>query len=179
MNHSTSIRHRLFEKWNRRCAYCDVALTIDSMTIDHIHPQSLGGGNKIYNLALSCKPCNSKKSSQLIGVFLKDDQYRMNSILKLSVVALPVASQPMASKPVAAKPVASQPVAAKPVASQPVVINSVVIEQVVVRQVVVERIVIERQDGRSCQDVARQVAVQVRDCCNEVFAQVEAGFGLH
>ena len=55
------IREYLLEKWGRRCAYCDVQNV--PLQIDHIHPQSCGGSNRIDNLTLACGPCNLKKSN--------------------------------------------------------------------------------------------------------------------
>jgi 5-methylcytosine-specific restriction endonuclease McrA len=63
------LREYLLEKWHRTCAYCgakDVPLQIE-----HIQPKALGGSNRVSNLTLACKPCNQKKGSQPITVFLK------------------------------------------------------------------------------------------------------------
>jgi len=35
------------------------------MTIDHIHPRSLGGGNTVDNLQTMCHPCNNLKGAML------------------------------------------------------------------------------------------------------------------
>ena len=62
------IREYLLEKWNRTCAYCgckDVPLQIE-----HIHPKSKGGTNRISNLCLACEHCNTKKGVKSIEVFL-------------------------------------------------------------------------------------------------------------
>lgn len=50
------------------CIYCgDNLKNINSpgLTIDHIYPYSLGGLNTFSNCAVSCKPCNLKKSNKL------------------------------------------------------------------------------------------------------------------
>ena len=61
-------REYLLNKWDRRCAYCggkDIPLQIE-----HIHPKSKGGTNRISNLCLACEPCNQKKGTQDIKDFL-------------------------------------------------------------------------------------------------------------
>ncbi len=61
-------REYLLEKWKRTCAYCgkkDVP-----MQIEHIQPRAKGGSDRISNLALACEPCNLKKGTQDIMVFL-------------------------------------------------------------------------------------------------------------
>lgn len=40
------------------------------LQIEHIHPISLGGSNRISNLCLACKKCNLKKGTQNIEQFL-------------------------------------------------------------------------------------------------------------
>jgi len=40
------------------------------LQIEHIHPKSQGGSNRISNLCLACEPCNTKKGTQDIKVFL-------------------------------------------------------------------------------------------------------------
>jgi len=55
-------------KWNRQCAYCgkkDVPLQVE-----HIHPRSKGGTDRISNLCLACEPCNIAKDTLDIKVFL-------------------------------------------------------------------------------------------------------------
>lgn len=45
---------------SRPCAYCGGPST----AIDHIVPQSRGGGHRMRNLAPSCGPCNAEKSNR-------------------------------------------------------------------------------------------------------------------
>ena len=63
------VREYLLEKWGRTCADCgakDVPLEID-----HIHPRSRGGSDRISNLTLACRPCNEKKGNRPVEEFLK------------------------------------------------------------------------------------------------------------
>lgn len=62
------IREYLLEKWHRACSYCgakDVPLQVE-----HILPRAKGGTNRISNLCLACDPCNDKKGTLPIEVFL-------------------------------------------------------------------------------------------------------------
>jgi len=62
------VREYLLEKWHRTCAYCgkkDIPLQIE-----HIHPRSKGGSNRISNLTLACEPCNQRKSNRPLDEFL-------------------------------------------------------------------------------------------------------------
>lgn len=72
------VREYLLEKWHRTCAYCgakDVPLQVE-----HIQPKAAGGSNRVSNLTLSCQPCNQKKGSQPIAVFLKDKSELLKKI---------------------------------------------------------------------------------------------------
>jgi 5-methylcytosine-specific restriction endonuclease McrA len=63
------VREYLLEKWGRECAYCgkkDVPLQIE-----HIHPKSKGGSNRVSNLCLSCEKCNQIKGNKPVENFLK------------------------------------------------------------------------------------------------------------
>jgi 5-methylcytosine-specific restriction endonuclease McrA len=62
------VREYLLEKWNRKCSYCDVKDV--PLQIEHIHPKSKGGTNRISNLCLACEKCNLKKGTLDIKVFL-------------------------------------------------------------------------------------------------------------
>ncbi|MDD2609422.1 MAG: RNA-guided endonuclease IscB [Giesbergeria sp.] len=63
-------REYLLEKWNRTCAYCGAKNV--PLQVEHIHPKSKGGSNRISNLCLACGPCNQKKNAQDVRDFVKD-----------------------------------------------------------------------------------------------------------
>jgi 5-methylcytosine-specific restriction endonuclease McrA len=63
------VREYLLNKWGRKCAYCGVENT--PLQVEHIQPKAKGGTNRISNLCLACEPCNIKKGTQDIQVFLK------------------------------------------------------------------------------------------------------------
>jgi 5-methylcytosine-specific restriction endonuclease McrA len=62
------VREYLLEKWGRKCAYCSAENV--PLQVEHIHPKSKGGSNRISNLCLACEPCNTKKGVQSITDFL-------------------------------------------------------------------------------------------------------------
>ena len=72
------VREYLLEKWHRTCAYCGA--TNVPLEIEHIHPKSRGGSNRVSNLTLACRPCNERKGNQPIEAFLKGRPARLNRI---------------------------------------------------------------------------------------------------
>lgn len=72
------VREYLLEKWQRSCAYCGV--TEVPLQIEHIHPKSKGGTNRVSNLTLACEPCNTKKGNRPAQEFLKS---RPNVLAKI------------------------------------------------------------------------------------------------
>ena len=62
------VREYLLNKWERRCAYCSAENV--PLQVEHIHPKASGGTNRISNLCLACEPCNTKKGTQDIKIFL-------------------------------------------------------------------------------------------------------------
>ena len=53
------------DKWT--CQYCGVVCKDSkSMTIDHIHPKSKGGGTQWTNVVTCCKPCNISKGNSIL-----------------------------------------------------------------------------------------------------------------
>jgi 5-methylcytosine-specific restriction endonuclease McrA len=72
------VREYLLEKWGRKCAYCDAQNV--PLEIDHIHPRSKGGSDRVSNLTLACHPCNQRKGAQGIEDFLAKDPKRLARI---------------------------------------------------------------------------------------------------
>lgn len=73
------VREYLLEKWDRKCAYCGVENV--PLEIEHIYPKSLGGSNRISNLALACHACNQKKSNSRVEDFLANKPDKLKAIL--------------------------------------------------------------------------------------------------
>jgi len=64
------VREYLLEKWNRTCAYCGAKGV--PLQIEHIQCRKKHGSNRVSNLCLACEPCNLKKGTQDIEVFLRN-----------------------------------------------------------------------------------------------------------
>ncbi len=64
----SEVREYLLEKWGRQCAYCGAENV--PLEIDHIHPRSLGGSDRISNLTLACRDCNQEKGNRPVEQFL-------------------------------------------------------------------------------------------------------------
>lgn len=73
------IREYLLEKWGRKCAYCNAEDV--RLEIDHIVAKSLGGTNRVSNLTICCRDCNSKKSNTPIQEFFKNKPELCSKIL--------------------------------------------------------------------------------------------------
>ena len=73
------VREYLLEKWGRTCAYC--GKTEVPLKVDHIHPRSKGGSDRISNLTRSCRPCNEKKGNHPVEAFLAKKPEVLSRIL--------------------------------------------------------------------------------------------------
>ena len=73
------VREYVLLKWNHRCVYCDAHDV--PLELDHVHPRSQHGSNRVSNLMVACTACNQRKSNQDVGEFLKDDPARLARIL--------------------------------------------------------------------------------------------------
>jgi len=74
-----SVREYLLEKWHRTCAYCGAENV--PLQIEHIKARVNGGSNAVSNLALACEPCNTKKGTQPVEVFLKSKPEALKRVL--------------------------------------------------------------------------------------------------
>jgi len=89
------VREYLLEKWKRKCAYCSASNT--RLEIDHITPKSLGGTNRVDNLAICCRPCNELKGNRPLDSFLKN-MTKASSIISASKKTLKDAAAVNASR---------------------------------------------------------------------------------
>ncbi|NEO91695.1 MAG: HNH endonuclease [Moorea sp. SIO3G5] len=76
------VREYLLEKWGRECTYCGKPNT--PLQIEHIHPRSKGGSNRVSNLCLACEKCNIRKGDKSIEDFLKKKPDLLKKIKSLA-----------------------------------------------------------------------------------------------
>lgn len=58
----TALKWEVFERDDFRCQICSVRR---ELTVDHIHPERLGGTLDIGNLQTLCRSCNSRKGARV------------------------------------------------------------------------------------------------------------------
>lgn len=59
---SNDVRDFVFDRDGHACRLCGAT---DDLTLDHIHPWSLGGPDTEANLRVLCRPCNSSKGDRM------------------------------------------------------------------------------------------------------------------
>ena len=57
-------RKAIKEANNYECIYCGKSYNESDLTIDHVHPRSMGGNDVTYNCVPACVKCNQSKGSQ-------------------------------------------------------------------------------------------------------------------
>ena len=65
------VREYLLNKWNRQCTYCKAKGI--PLQIEHIHPKSKGGSDRVSNLCLACEDCNQAKGNIPVDIFLENN----------------------------------------------------------------------------------------------------------
>ncbi|EDX73244.1 HNH endonuclease domain protein [Coleofasciculus chthonoplastes PCC 7420] len=75
------VRQYLLTKWGRQCVYCGIEGV--SLQVEHIHPKSKGGSNRVSNLTLSCVKCNQRKGNKPIEQFLSRKPDLLKKVLSL------------------------------------------------------------------------------------------------
>ena len=66
------VREYLLAKFDRTCAYC--AATNTPLNLDHVHPRSRGGADRVSNLVLACVSCNQTKNNRPVEEFITNKQ---------------------------------------------------------------------------------------------------------
>ncbi|WP_026097677.1 RNA-guided endonuclease IscB [Baaleninema simplex] len=74
------VREYLLEKWGRKCAYCSTENV--PLEVEHIHPKSKGGNDRISNLTLACRPCNQSKGNRNVREFLSGKPSVLDCLLR-------------------------------------------------------------------------------------------------
>lgn len=57
-----SLRRAVYARDGHACLHCG---TTESLSLDHIHPYSLGGQDTLENLQTLCRRCNSRKGARV------------------------------------------------------------------------------------------------------------------
>lgn len=57
-------RHNVWLRDKGRCQYCNMRMSLDEFTYDHIIPFARGGRTKWKNIVVSCVPCNHTKANR-------------------------------------------------------------------------------------------------------------------
>lgn len=60
---SRRLRFEILKRDNYSCRYCGAKAPDVTLTVDHVIPTTLGGGDEPNNLVTACQPCNSGKAS--------------------------------------------------------------------------------------------------------------------
>jgi hypothetical protein len=60
---SKRLRYEILRRDGNKCRYCGITAADTPLTIDHVVPSALGGGDEPSNLVAACGPCNSGKSA--------------------------------------------------------------------------------------------------------------------
>jgi 5-methylcytosine-specific restriction endonuclease McrA len=58
-----------------RCVYCGADLhgaAPQDLTLDHVHPYSLGGENEAANLVTACRRCNCSRGARTLAAYADD-----------------------------------------------------------------------------------------------------------
>jgi hypothetical protein len=92
----SQLRRKLIKR-KSSCHYCNKKLTIETATLEHKIPKSLGGKDSISNLALACTECNSKlggilgsiKMLRRVELQIKKEKFRRSLIGRLVHVFRP------------------------------------------------------------------------------------------
>ena len=60
-------RYNIFRRDRSECQYCRKPFPKNELTIDHVHPKSLGGKTTWENVVCCCITCNRKKGSNILS----------------------------------------------------------------------------------------------------------------
>ena len=81
-------RRNIYARDNNHCQYCGRRFPTQELTIDHVVPRRLGGGNSWRNLVCCCVACNSRKGGNTprsagMELIRKPIQPRRNPVINL------------------------------------------------------------------------------------------------
>ncbi|RKI87876.1 HNH endonuclease [Parablautia intestinalis] len=92
--YSDEEREIIYNKSGGRCELCGQRLLLENMTLDHIVPLSMGGGESMENLQAACYACNQFKSNilpddfmdRIIKIFLYQTEKKCGKDMKLKII---------------------------------------------------------------------------------------------
>lgn len=70
---SRRLRFEVLRRDGHTCRYCGAKAPDVALTVDHVIPTTLGGGDEPANLVTACQPCNAGKTSIAPGSALVAD----------------------------------------------------------------------------------------------------------
>lgn len=76
------IKEYVIKRDESTCCYCNAVLDYESITLDHIVPDSKRGTFNSTNLTVSCYPCNNKRGNKPFFEYIKDFNFDENKIGK-------------------------------------------------------------------------------------------------
>lgn len=68
---SKAERLLIYDKCNRRCAYCGCDIEYKDMQVDHVKPLRVGGADELSNMLPACRSCNHYKATLGVEDFKK------------------------------------------------------------------------------------------------------------
>lgn len=81
-NRQKRIKDYVIERDGSICCYCDMPLTEDKITLDHIVPDSKRGTFNSTNLTVSCASCNNKRGNKPFFEYCKKFNWGEDKIRK-------------------------------------------------------------------------------------------------
>lgn len=76
------IKNYVIERDGLICCYCDKVLTLKTLTLDHIVPDSKRGTFNTTNLTIACKPCNNERGNAPFFEYCKKFNFSDDKINK-------------------------------------------------------------------------------------------------
>ncbi len=67
----------MLNKWDGQCAYCEKE---GSLEVEHLIPRSRGGSNRVSNLVIACRACNTQKGTLNLEEFLRKKPAQLKRI---------------------------------------------------------------------------------------------------
>ena len=99
----TELRQKVWNKYNKRCAYCGTELEYKQLQIDHIYAKYLGGSDELSNYNPSCRGCNFYKSTFTIDGFRTRLKSLHERLFKIFIVKMAVRYGIISYKPFSEK----------------------------------------------------------------------------